>query len=97
LDESGRPDFHALQHFQATASRIRYYVFDLLIFKGRDLTSLPLSDRRKVLATVKLRSQWIRISEQFNISAADMLAAVIAAVLAFRYNTLKLNQGSVDS
>jgi bifunctional non-homologous end joining protein LigD len=76
LDESGRPDFNALQHFQATASRIRYFVFDLLIFKGRDLTKLPLIERRKVLATVKLRSQRIRISEQFNISAADMLAAV---------------------
>ena len=50
LDESGRPDFHALQHFQATASRIRYYVFDLLIFKGRDLTSMPLTERRKVLS-----------------------------------------------
>jgi bifunctional non-homologous end joining protein LigD len=76
LDESGRPDFHGLQHFQATASRIRYFVFDLLVFEGRDLTKLPLIERRKALATVKLRSQWIRISEQFNISAADMLAAV---------------------
>ena len=76
LDDSGRPDFHALQHFQAAASRIRYFVFDLLIFKGRDLTSLTLSERRKVLATVKLRTQWIRVSEQFNISAVDMLAAV---------------------
>jgi bifunctional non-homologous end joining protein LigD len=76
LDDSGRPDFHGLQHFQATASRIRYFIFDLLVLEGRDLTSLPLAERRKVLATVKLRSQWIRISEQFNISAADMLAAV---------------------
>src|SRR5260221_140414 len=31
LDDSGRPDFHALQHFQASASRIQYFVFDLLI------------------------------------------------------------------
>jgi bifunctional non-homologous end joining protein LigD len=76
LDESGRPDFNGLQHFQATTSRIRYFVFDLLIFKGRDLTSLPLIERRKVLARVKLRSEWIRISEQFDISANDMLAAV---------------------
>jgi ATP-dependent DNA ligase len=44
LDESGRPDFHRLQHFTAEASRIRYFVFDLIILRGRDLTSLPLSD-----------------------------------------------------
>jgi bifunctional non-homologous end joining protein LigD len=75
LDESGRPNFHDLQHFQATASRIRYFVFDLLIFKGRDLTSLPLIERRKVLATVKLRSQWIRISEQFDISTHDTVSS----------------------
>jgi bifunctional non-homologous end joining protein LigD len=28
LDDSGRPDFHALQHFQASASRIHYFIFD---------------------------------------------------------------------
>jgi bifunctional non-homologous end joining protein LigD len=43
LDESGRPDFHRLQHFTGEASRIHYFVFDLLVFEGRDLTSLPLN------------------------------------------------------
>jgi bifunctional non-homologous end joining protein LigD len=76
LDESGRPDFHALQHFQDHASRIRYFVFDVLILKGRDLTNLSLSERRKVLATVNLGSSWIRLSEQFDIAAEDMLSAV---------------------
>jgi DNA ligase D-like protein (predicted ligase) len=76
LDESGRPDFHGLQLFTAQASRIRYFVFDLLILNGRDLTSLPLSERRKLLGGIKIRSSWICISEQFNIPAADMLAAV---------------------
>jgi bifunctional non-homologous end joining protein LigD len=38
LDDSGRPDFHRLQHFGAEASRIQYFVFDLLIWNGRDLT-----------------------------------------------------------
>jgi bifunctional non-homologous end joining protein LigD len=41
LDESGRPDFHRLQHFTAEASRIHYFVFDLLVWKQRDLTKLP--------------------------------------------------------
>jgi len=92
LDESGRPDFHGLQHFTAAASRIRYFVFDLLIFEGRDLTNLPLTERRKVLAGIKIRSSWICISEQFNIPAADMLAAVrqqgLEGVIAKRKDSL---------
>jgi DNA ligase D-like protein (predicted ligase) len=76
LNESGRPDFHGLQHFTAKASRIRYFVFDLLVLNGRDLTSLPLIERRKLLAGINIRCSWICISEHFNISAADMLAAV---------------------
>jgi DNA ligase D-like protein (predicted ligase) len=76
LDESGRPDFHRLQHFTAEASRIQYFVFDLLILKGQDLTKLPLAERRELLKSIKLRSGRIRISEQFDISAADMVSAV---------------------
>ena len=40
LDDSGRPDFHRLQHFGAEASRIQYFIFDLLIWNGRDLTKM---------------------------------------------------------
>jgi len=75
LDDSGRPDFHRLQHFTAEASRIHYFVFDLLILKGRDLTRLPLSERRTLLKTIKLSGR-IRLSEQFDIPAADMVSAV---------------------
>jgi DNA ligase D-like protein (predicted ligase) len=76
LDESGRPDFHRLQHFTAEASRIHYFVFDLLISKGHDLTPLPLTERRKLLKAIKLRSPRLRISEQFDISPDDMISAV---------------------
>jgi bifunctional non-homologous end joining protein LigD len=76
LDEAGRPDFHCLQHFTAHASQIHYFVFDVLISKGRDLRELPLTERRKILKSLKAGSPRIRISEQFDISAADMLAAV---------------------
>jgi ATP-dependent DNA ligase len=43
LDDSGRPDFNLLQNFQAEASRIHYYIFDVLCCKNRDLTLLPLT------------------------------------------------------
>jgi len=71
LGEFGRPDFHRLQHFTAEASRIHYFVFDLLVLNERDLTGLPLTERRKLLKSIKLPSGRIRVSEQFDISAAD--------------------------
>jgi len=43
IDDSGRPDFNLVQNFRAEASRIHYYVFDLLRWKERDLTRLPLN------------------------------------------------------
>src|SRR6201981_2671249 len=45
IDESGRPNFNLLQNFRADASRIQYYVFDLLCCQDRDLTRLPLIER----------------------------------------------------
>src|SRR5215469_9468089 len=42
LDESGRPNFNLLQNFRSEASRIHYFIFDLLICGERDLTGLPL-------------------------------------------------------
>src|SRR5579864_3727587 len=49
INDSGRSDFSLLQNFRAEASRIHYYVFDLLCWKHRDLTRLPLIARRALL------------------------------------------------
>jgi len=81
LDDSGRPDFNLLQHFRSQASRIHYFVFDLLICEGRDLTGLPLSQRRELLQEFIKPNSRIRISEQFEVSAGVMLAAVRAQKL----------------
>jgi len=48
LNESGRPDFNLLQHYRAEASHIQYFVFDLLVYGNRDLSQLPLIERRQV-------------------------------------------------
>src|SRR5215472_15715589 len=75
LDESGRPSFNLLQSFRSEASRIHYFIFDLLICNDRDLTGLPLSERRGLMKSfLKLHSGRIRIAEQFEASANDMLA-----------------------
>src|SRR5467141_5239873 len=77
IDESGRPDFHLLQHFRAEASRIHYYIFDVLCWKDRDLTRLPLIERRALLkSVVVLSDKRIRISDYFEAAPKDLLAAV---------------------
>ena len=52
LNESGRPDFNLLQHYRAEASRIHYFVFDLLVYNNRDLTRLSLVERRQIMKSV---------------------------------------------
>jgi ATP-dependent DNA ligase len=77
LDESGRPDFNLLQNFRTAASRIHYFVFDILIYKNRDLTRLPLIERREIMRPVlKFKSPRIRISDYVEASATDILNAV---------------------
>jgi bifunctional non-homologous end joining protein LigD len=77
LDESGRPDFNLLQNSRAAATRIHYFVFDLLVYQNRDLTRLPLSERRELMRSLlKFGSPRIRISDYVEASASDMLDAV---------------------
>src|ERR1700693_1621285 len=77
IDESGRPDFNLLQNFRAEASRIQYYIFDLLCWKDRDLTRVPMVERRALLkSVVVIRDNRIRIADYFEAAPNDLLAAV---------------------
>ena len=64
VDDQGRPDFQALQHYQDSGSgHLLYYVFDLLYFRGHDLTGLPLLKRKELLKKVLPTSVRIRLSD----------------------------------
>ena len=77
LDDDGRPNFNLMQKFREAADRIHYYVFDLLVLKGRDLTQLPLSERRKLLKTeIKIKDDRIRLMEFAEASSDQILKAV---------------------
>ena len=77
LDHSGFPNFNLLQNYRSEASRIHFFIFDLLIYEGRDLTRLPLIERRQLLSSLlKFNSGRIRITDFLEASAADMLHAV---------------------
>jgi bifunctional non-homologous end joining protein LigD len=74
LDDAGRPNFNFLQHSKTQAKRICYFIFDLLIYQNRDLTQLPLIERREILKSVlRFQSPRVRIAEYFKTSAASML------------------------
>jgi len=77
IDENGRPDFNLLQNFRAEASRIHYYVFDLLCWKSRDLTRLPLIERRALLKSlVVVNHKRIRVWDYSEAAPRDLLAVV---------------------
>lgn len=50
LDKKGKSQFQLLQNYQTERKGTPYYyLFDILFYKGKDLTSLPLLERREVL------------------------------------------------
>jgi DNA ligase D-like protein (predicted ligase) len=77
LDQSGFPNFNLLQNYRTEASRIHFFIFDLLVYKGRDLTRLPLIERREIMRSVlKFSAGRVRITDYLEASATDMLHAV---------------------
>jgi len=48
-DESGRPSFSALQNYSDGATRVLYYVFDVMILAGKEVMKEPLTVRRELL------------------------------------------------
>lgn len=69
LDADGRPSFHRLQRrmnltgaaaIQRMAEQVPvvFYAFDLLALQGRDLTHLPLQERKRQLAGLDWSGPW---------------------------------------
>jgi DNA ligase D-like protein (predicted ligase) len=50
FDEAGRPSFNLLQNY-ASGTPIGYFVFDVLVLGGRDVTQEPLAARQALLET----------------------------------------------
>jgi DNA ligase D-like protein (predicted ligase) len=79
FDGSGRPNFNLLQNFRSEASRIHFFVFDLLVYEGHDLTHISLIERRDILRSrLTFDSPLIRISDSFEVSSAEMLHSIRA-------------------
>jgi DNA ligase D-like protein (predicted ligase) len=49
LGDDGRPSFNALQNYDSASTPILYFIFDVMVFEGRDVKTETLDSRRKLL------------------------------------------------
>jgi ATP-dependent DNA ligase len=49
FDDDGRPSFNALQNYGSALAPVMYYIFDVMVFAGRDVMREPLEKRRELL------------------------------------------------
>jgi bifunctional non-homologous end joining protein LigD len=76
LKEQGKADFGSLQNWRSEADGdLVYYIFDILWYKGKDLTGLKLTERKAILKEVLPNSQIIMLSEEFHTSGTEFLEA----------------------
>ena len=80
LDENGKPSFNTLQNYGSAGAPLHYFIFDLLIFKGKDVTGEPLLKRRELLEQHILPKMHepIRFSPVLEGSLPDLIQSVKA-------------------
>ncbi len=49
LDADGRPSFNTLQNYGSAGAPLHFFIFDLLILKGKDVMGEPLTKRRELI------------------------------------------------
>ncbi|HUQ01402.1 MAG TPA: non-homologous end-joining DNA ligase [Kofleriaceae bacterium] len=75
LDARGRTDFQALQNRATSRAGLAYFVFDLLWLDGRDVTPLPLEERKALLQrAIDGAGPEVRFSEHFDVDGREIYA-----------------------
>jgi len=94
LDAKGNPSFQLLQHYGEDPHHpIQYQVFDLLKINNRDITDLPLVERKEMLKKIIPASKVIRYADHiiekgksfFALSKTKDLEGVMAKEMHSRY------------
>jgi bifunctional non-homologous end joining protein LigD len=66
VGENGISNFGDLQNWRSEADgELLYYVFDILWYEGKDLTHLPLTERKIILKTILPKDAIIQVSDFF--------------------------------
>lgn len=76
IDENGRSDFQMLQYYQTDDHvHLEYRVFDVLSIDGKDLTQLPLTERKAKLKQLLKRSDVVKYSDHIAENGTAFFAA----------------------
>ena len=80
LDAEGKPSFNTLQNFGSGVAPLHFFIFDLLILKGKDVMAEALTKRRELIDAHILPklADPIRYSPVLEGSLADLVASVKA-------------------
>jgi len=80
LDEEGRPSFNTLQNYASAGAPLHFFIFDLLILRGRDVMGEPLAKRRALIEKHVLPqlADPIRFSPVLEASLNDLIHSVKA-------------------
>jgi bifunctional non-homologous end joining protein LigD len=75
LDESGRVSFNLLQHHRFKARALLFYVFDVLVHRGRRLLEEPLERRRQILSEAidDIKAAPIGLSESLSAGTKELI------------------------
>jgi bifunctional non-homologous end joining protein LigD len=78
FDDTGKPSFNALQNLASTQTPILYYVFDVMMLEGTDVTRETLSRRRELLeeAVLPRLSEPIKYSSELKSELSDLIESV---------------------
>src|SRR4051794_12988999 len=83
FDESGKPSFNTLQNHGSSGVPLLYFVFDVMMLAGRDVTKLPLETRQKLLQAKVLPklAEPVRYPGVLNANVDDLIRSVKASGL----------------
>src|SRR5581483_10471085 len=70
-----QPSFNVMQN-AGPETHVVFFLFDILIERGKDVKRLPLSDRRSLLESVVIFSDLIQHSDPFSGSLAAFISGV---------------------
>jgi len=80
LDAEGRPSFNTLQNYGSAGAPLHFFIFDLLVLKGKEVMGEPLAKRRALIEKHVLPklADPIRYSPILDASLKDLIASVKA-------------------
>jgi DNA ligase D-like protein (predicted ligase) len=80
LDPDGKPSFNLLQNFGSSGASLHFFIFDLLMLKGKDVMGQSLTERRELLEKhiFPKMQEPIRFSPILEASLKDLIQSVKA-------------------